>query len=107
MPRYCDGASFSGLRTDTLPARGDPRLRLHFRGLANLDAALDALFALHGLADAKEVLVTGGSAGGMAVFLHADRIAARVRMSAPGVTKLVARPNSVLVSAAPALNATR
>ena len=33
--------------------------------------------AQHGLANAEEVLFSGGSAGGLAVFHHADRLAAK------------------------------
>ena len=32
----------------------------------------------HGLKDATELVVTGGSAGGLATFLHMDRAAAAV-----------------------------
>ena len=50
--------------------------QLAFRGLRNLDAALEHLVADGGLADATELVVTGGSAGGLSTFLHADRVAA-------------------------------
>lgn len=77
---YCDGSSFSGNRD--LPLHG-----LHYRGRANLDAVLDRLLLPRrsphmSLADATEVLISGGSAGGLAVYLHADHIAARLPSSA-------------------------
>ena len=88
---YCDGASFSGFRQDPWPVAGHPSpassssssssssggtiTQLMFRGLRNLDAALEYL-AGEGLGDATEVVVTGGSAGGLSTFLHADRVAA-------------------------------
>ena len=39
-----------------------------------LDAQLRFLFEAHNLSDATEVLLAGGSAGGLAVYLHADYI---------------------------------
>lgn len=74
---YCDGASFSGHRAQPWPIP-TPRANvthLHFRGLRNLNATLDYLAANAGFANATEVVVTGGSAGGLSTFLHADRIA--------------------------------
>ena len=105
---YCDGASFSGFRAAPWPdevAHPAPRMasrlttpsntltaqRLTFRGLANLDAALDALVSQHGLGSTPatgggaaggaelEVVLTGDSAGGLATILHADRVRARVQ----------------------------
>jgi hypothetical protein len=63
---YCDGASFSG--AVAAPAGG-----LHYRGHAILDAALDALLVDEGMGAPgvlQELLVTGGSAGGLATLLH-------------------------------------
>ena len=85
---YCDGASFAGFRREPLlTARGVP---LHFRGLPNLDRTLDHAISHLGLRDATEVVVTGSSAGGLASFLHVDRIAARVGASA----RTVAAPSA-------------
>ena len=64
---YCDGGSFVG---DA--AANDATGTLHFRGRAIREAAHAALVADHGLAHASEVIVSGGSAGGLAAFLHAD-----------------------------------
>ena len=76
---YCDGSSFSGNRD--APLNG-----LHYRGRANLDAVFDRLLLPRrsphvSLADATQVLITGGSAGGLAVYLHADHIAGRLPSS--------------------------
>jgi hypothetical protein len=73
---YCDGASFGGYRDGTWPAPGGQPL--HFRGLRNLDATIDFAFASLGLGRASEMVVTGSSAGGLAAFLHADRVANRL-----------------------------
>ena len=72
--RYCDGGSFSG---DTAAAHGHGTL--HFRGRRVLDAVLDDLTANQGLAPGTTLLTNGCSAGGLAVWLHLDYIAARLR----------------------------
>ena len=83
---YCDGASFSGYRkepwgkntTGTSTGTGSNSL-LTFRGIKNLDHAVDYAIQHLGMQQATEIVVTGGSAGGLAVFLHADRISKRVQ----------------------------
>ena len=56
---------------------------LHYRGRANLDAVLDHLFQRQGMDKASEVVFTGGSAGGLAVYLNVDHVATRVNASEP------------------------
>lgn len=90
MP-YCDGASFSGYRPETRAVPGVPGAEITFRGIRNLDAVLDWAFE-NGLRDATQFVLTGGSAGGLSTFLHADRVAARVRTEAPKCKKIVAAP---------------
>ena len=75
---YCDGASFSGYRAEPWPVPSSPGATLTFRGLRNLDATMDEAFAKHGMEAATEMVLTGGSAGGLATFLHADHVAARM-----------------------------
>ena len=75
---YCDGASFSGDRADTVPW-ADPQnpgknISLHFRGRRILDFILDTLSEKYGMRTATEVLLSGGSAGGLAAYLHADYV---------------------------------
>ena len=79
---YGDGASFSGFRSKPWTVPGS-NSTLTFRGIKNLDAALDWAFARSGLGDATDFVLTGGSAGGLSTFLHADRVAARVATGAP------------------------
>jgi len=80
---YSDGASFSGYRADAWPVpenaeAGVPaNATVYFRGIKNFDGILDYAMA-HGMGDATELVVTGGSAGGLSTFLHTDRAAARV-----------------------------
>lgn len=68
---YCDGGSFSGDKTEPVAVNGTT---LYFRGKRILDAVLDYLTTNHGLALATEVLLSGGSAGGLSTFLHADYV---------------------------------
>jgi len=87
---YCDGASFSGHQALPVQVPGMPGRNLYFRGKKNLDRALDFAFA-HGLGFATEFVLSGVSAGGLASFVHTDRIADRIRQSAP-YCKVVAAP---------------
>ena len=68
---YCDGGSFSGNKAEPVVVNGTT---LYFRGKRILDAVLDYLNTNHGLAKATEVLLSGGSAGGLSTFLHADYV---------------------------------
>ena len=63
--------------------------QLHFRGKRNLDALLTALLTKHGMSSATEVVISGGSAGALAVYLHADAIRTRL----PASAKVVALPD--------------
>jgi len=69
---YCDGGSFSGARIDPVTVGGK---KIYYRGYYNLKAIFDALKSKYGMNKATEVLLTGGSAGGVATFIHADQIA--------------------------------
>ncbi|KAJ9466892.1 hypothetical protein DIPPA_51521 [Diplonema papillatum] len=82
---YCDGASFTGA-VDAPVRYGNSTL--YFRGRHNLDLSLDELFRSYGLANADLLVVTGGSAGGLATYLHLDHIAARM----PNTTRVVGNP---------------
>ena len=74
--RYCDGASFSGNNeSEILTENGDS---LYFKGFNNLNAVLDVLRDEYALLDATDVLLTGSSAGGLAVYLHSDYIASYI-----------------------------
>ena len=60
-----------------------------FSGRKNLESLLAALTKDQGLGHADEVVINGGSAGAMAVYLHADRI----RASLPAAARVVALPD--------------
>ena len=85
---YCDGNSFSGNRDLPYPVVEDgQKANLYFRGRRIVDEVLKALSANYGLADAKNVLLTGCSAGGLATcvvrLLEAFVCMMRVLPSAP------------------------
>uniref|UniRef100_A0A6S9SYX5 Pectin acetylesterase n=1 Tax=Chrysotila carterae TaxID=13221 RepID=A0A6S9SYX5_CHRCT len=75
---YCDAFSFNGQRLEPIAHQGQ---QLHFQGRAVLDALVDYLVRHHGLGDARRVLLTGHSAGGLAVYFNADYIHARILKS--------------------------
>lgn len=80
--RYCDGASFSGDRNDVVNTTGTP---LYFRGFRILQAILDNLLddKTYGLSSATDVMLSGCSAGGLSVLLHADYVGSRLKAAAP------------------------
>lgn len=96
MP-YSDGASFSGYRAEPWPVPEDPatgvpaNATVTFRGIKNFDGVVD--FAMRmGMDKATEFVITGGSAGGLSTFLHADRVAARLKAEAPNCKIIRAAP---------------
>ncbi|KAF2953756.1 pectin acetylesterase 6 isoform X2 [Oryza sativa Japonica Group] len=70
--RYCDGASFSG----DAEAQDKDGSTLHFRGLRIWEAVVDELMG-KGLATAKQAILSGCSAGGLAALLHCNDFHAR------------------------------
>ena len=64
--KTCDGGSWSGNRSSLSPSG------LHYKGRAIVDATVAALQAL-GIGEATEIVIGGGSAGALGVYLQADR----------------------------------
>jgi hypothetical protein len=91
MP-YLDGASFSGYRAEPWPVPNTNGSTLTFRGIKNIDATLQWAFERGLATNATEFVLTGGSAGGLSTFLHADRVADQIRARNPGIQKVVAAP---------------
>ena len=89
--KYGDGGSFAGFRRKPWPVPGT-NSTLTFRGIKNVDASVQ--WALdNGMSSATELVVAGISAGGLSVFLHADRIAAAARKGALKLTQVTAAPD--------------
>lgn len=76
--RYCDGASFTG---DVEAV--NPTTNLHYRGARVFHAVIDDLFA-KGMKNAKNAILSGCSAGGLASILNCDRF----RSLLPPTTKV-------------------
>ncbi|CAH1242109.1 NOTUM [Branchiostoma lanceolatum] len=72
---YCDGACFSSNQPDPVTQKGKT---LYFRGKAILDAVLDELNDVRGLTNATTVILSGNSAGGIAVYRQADHVRSRL-----------------------------
>ena len=73
---YCDGASFGSNRRDPINVTKDGQpTQIWMRGRANFDALIDTLQSVHGMASATEIVLSGGSAGGLAVFYNLDHLA--------------------------------
>ena len=68
--KYCDGGSWTGGRAAPLEVGGK---KVWLRGRAVLATQLAALLRL-GLGSARQVLLAGSSAGGLAALIHADWI---------------------------------
>ncbi|XP_031252579.1 pectin acetylesterase 5-like, partial [Pistacia vera] len=71
--RYCDGASFAG-HPDSELKNGT---ELFFRGQLIWEAFMDELLSL-GMSNAKQALLSGCSAGGLATFIHCDEFRDRL-----------------------------
>lgn len=69
---YCDGASFTGSRVID---------GLHFRGTDILNGVISDLKAKTRIRDAKQVVLSGGSAGASAVYYHVDAFAEGLSLS--------------------------
>ena len=86
---YCDGASFAS-SSDSTPSVG--AVTLHFRGADIFNATVARLLAL-GMGSAKEIILKGCSAGGLAVYLHCDLFAEMLR-AAGSSARVVCMPDA-------------
>jgi hypothetical protein len=86
---YVDGGSFSGNRSDPVLDPATNRT-LYFRGKRILRAVLLDLLSSQGMDSATDIVLSGCSAGGLAVYLQADFMASFL----PTATRLVAVPDS-------------
>ena len=84
---YCDGGSYSGSVVAPVPVSGKT---IFYRGRYILDAVYATLAAQFNLGAATRFVVKGCSAGGLAVYLHADYVASLVRAVAPQAAVLAA-----------------
>ena len=79
--KYCDGGSWTGALSN--PPRVVDNTTLYYRGRGLLDGIFDELYTNHSLSAAKEVTLSGCSAGGLTTYVHADAVTARVKARSP------------------------
>jgi hypothetical protein len=94
---YCDGNSFASNRADAVNVTGTavpPGTQIFWRGKANIAATLNDLLTKHNLGNAVNVLESGGSAGGLAAYLHADSVHDWFVAHAPNLKKYKSAPIS-------------
>lgn len=84
-----DGTSFTGDLAEPIPASNPPvypnKWPIYIRGGRIVTAVMSFLMKDHGMAGATEVIITGGSSGGMAVYLNCDRIADQIHTVNPKI----------------------
>ena len=86
--KYCDGTGHQGYKKDPLVYKGQ---NLYFRGQNITIAQLNSLQQRYQLfSDATDIVITGFSAGGLAVFVWTNYIVERASKN----TKLWAMPDS-------------
>mmetsp|Transcript_16961 Transcript_16961/g.47349 ORF Transcript_16961/g.47349 Transcript_16961/m.47349 type:complete len:464 (+) Transcript_16961:322-1713(+) len=77
--RNCDGSSFTSAREDVKRVDGEV---VYFRGKFILDEVMADLIQTKHLGFATDVVIAGCSAGGLAVYLHADMMAEAISAKA-------------------------
>lgn len=84
-----DGTSFTGDLAKPIPASVPPKYPnkwpIYLRGGRIVTAVMSFLMKDHGMDEATDVILTGGSSGGMAVYLNCDRIADQIRAANPKI----------------------
>lgn len=78
---YCDGSSYA---SDVQSPVTVGSQTIYYRGSYILDAVYKELYLKHGLDSARSVIVSGCSAGGLAVYAHVDRICDLIHENNPG-----------------------
>ncbi len=84
-----DGTSFTGDLAKPIPASVPPKYPnkwpIYLRGGRIITAVMNFLMKEHGMSSATDVIITGGSSGGMAVYLNCDRIADQIHAINPQI----------------------
>jgi hypothetical protein len=82
--QYCDGSSFGGGRADPIAVsrKGKPG-DLWLRGRNNFDALVSYFSTTLDMDKATDIILSGGSAGGLAVFYNLDHFATLLPSLAP------------------------
>ena len=74
---YCDGASFGSNRVAPIAVKNKQgqEAQMWMRGRSNFDAVVQDLLVNEHMSNATEVILSGGSAGGLAVYYNLDHLA--------------------------------
>lgn len=101
--RNCDGSSFTSSRPELFTGADDgddddDNDGLYMQGKLILDGVISDLLYKKYLGHAREVVLAGCSAGGLAVMIHADSIADRIRANA----RTLRRPDAADIKVRPA-----
>ena len=101
---YCDGASYAGGVVDPVHVDGQSaETFVYYRGRYILDGLYDSFIQSRGMSSAKKVIISGTSAGGLAVYLHADYLAGKIQ-AVNKETKVVAVPDAGFFMDLPAIS---
>jgi hypothetical protein len=92
---YCDGGSYSGHAIDPVAVNNGEN-QIHFKGRFILDALYDTFLNEFGMNNASAVIISGTSAGGLAVYLHADYLNHKIINAsiAPTKPRITALPDA-------------
>lgn len=89
LMKYCDGANHQGFLENPLEFNGR---KIWFRGYNNTMAVFEYMRKKFGLFEAKEIVISGGSAGGQATYIWSPFL----RDYFPENIKLMAIPDAGL-----------
>eukprot|EP00052_Salpingoeca_macrocollata_P010929 m.84387 g.84387 ORF g.84387 m.84387 type:complete len:428 (-) comp17792_c0_seq1:117-1400(-) len=91
---YCDGSSFGGSRLEPINVTAGHVKQIWLRGRNNFDALIATLQQQEGMAAAEEIILSGGSAGGLAVFFNLDHLAQLIGYPHGPVKRLTGFPDA-------------
>jgi hypothetical protein len=89
---YCDGTSMGSSRTDpiTVQNRDGSQGQIWWRGRNCFNAVIATIMRNENMSAASEVILVGGSAGGLAVFYNIDHLATLL----PSTVRLTGQPGA-------------
>lgn len=114
---YCDGASFSGQVAEPVSVSASgTHVNVYYKGRYILDAVYETLLfdSLNSIglttkmSEATEIILSGTSAGGLSIFLHADYLREKIHKAAVGnkLPRIVALPDAGYFMDYPAMDGT-
>lgn len=111
---YCDGGSYAGQVEDAVPVHPEDSASpvVFFRGRYILDALYETFLSSPevGMSSASEIIISGTSAGGLAVYIHADylvgKINEEIQRSSKVLPRIVAVPDAGFFMDVPSVNGT-